>query len=110
MGLSLAVFGHSCSKFFSCSARQQDPVAYVVPDLKNFIKDSVWKQAERRSEELHVTHPNLKKMHVKDRETAGLQFAEQVVNLFINGMNDTVLCLDGKEVALAELELNSLNM
>ena len=77
----------------------QDPVIYVVPDLKNFILDKVWAEAEQMADAFHTTHPNPKKMHMKDREAAGLKFVESVVELFVRkGMAPQIHCLNGKTV------------
>ena len=66
--------------FFS----DQDPVDYVVPDLKNFITKSAWTKAEQMSQELHHKFPDGKKLPVAEREEIGLDFVDSVVDMFVS--------------------------
>lgn len=79
----------------------QDAPVYLVPDLKNFISPECLEEAERLQGKLLAEHPNVKEMSVAQREQLGLEYVDEVVNMFIRckAVNQEILCLGGKRVA-----------
>ena len=80
---------------------EQDPATIVIPDLKRFITETGWAKAEKISDEFHQKYPDPKRLHISEREKAGLDFVEAVVNMFVDeGMADEIFGLEGKSVPL----------
>lgn len=82
--------------------RSQDSPIFVVPDLKNFVKDEYLKKAEEiQAEVCSRAQTKQAKMTVAEKEKIGLQFVETVVDMFVknNALNQSILCLNGKSAA-----------
>ena len=79
---------------------REDPPEHVVPDLKNFIRPLYLKKAKQMQEELSKKYENLSDTSMTVREELGLQFAEEVVNLFLTAgaFNEEVCCLENGRV------------